>query len=181
MEEAVLELDSVDTALAVFGNCDANIRLLEQEFGVTAVCRGTQVKLTGGEEDVRRARRAMDAMLRLREGGTPLEEQTVRYCISLAGSGEEERVGELTGDFIAITAKGRPVRPKTLGQKAYIEAIAKNAVTFGVGPAGTGKTYLAVAMAVKAFKAREVSRIILTRPAVEARSWAFCRAICRIR
>ncbi len=168
MEEAVLELDSVDTALAVFGNCDANIRLLEQEFGVTAVCRGTQVKLTGGEEDVRRARRAMDAMLRLREGGTPLEEQTVRYCISLAGSGEEERVGELTGDFIAITAKGRPVRPKTLGQKAYIEAIAKNAVTFGVGPAGTGKTYLAVAMAVKAFKAREVSRIILTRPAVEA-------------
>lgn len=168
MAEELLELDSVDTALAVFGNCDENIRLLEQAFGVTAVCRGTLVKLTGGDEDVRRARRAVDAMLRLREGGTPLEEQTVRYCIALATSGEEERVGELTGDFIAITAKGRPVRPKTLGQKAYIEAITKNAVTFGVGPAGTGKTYLAVAMAVKAFKAREVSRIILTRPAVEA-------------
>lgn len=167
MAETVLEVDSVDTALAIFGNCDENIRLLEQAFGVTAICRGTEVKLTGGEEDVERARRALDAMLMLRVGGTPLEEQTVRY-ISLAGSGDEARVKDLTGDFIAITAKGRPVRPKTLGQKAYIGAIVKNAVTFGVGPAGTGKTYLAVAMAVKAFKAREVSRIILTRPAVEA-------------
>ena len=165
MAETVLEVDSVDTALAIFGNCDENIRLLEQAFGVTAICRGTEVKLTGGEEDVERARRALDAMLMLRAGGTPLEEQTVRYCISLAGSGDEARVKDLTGDFIAITAKGRPVRPKTLGQKAYIGAIVKNAVTFGVGPAGTGKTYLAVAMAVKA---REVSRIILTRPAVEA-------------
>ena len=163
MAETVLEVDSVDTALAIFGNCDENIRLLEQAFGVTAICRGTEVKLTGGEEDVERARRALDAMLMLRAGGTPLEEQTVRYCISLAGSGDEARVKDLTGDFIAITAKGRPVRPKTLGQKAY-----SGAVTFGVGPAGTGKTYLAVAMAVKAFKAREVSRIILTRPAVEA-------------
>ncbi len=168
MAEMVLELDSVDTALAVFGSCDENIRLLEQSFGVTAVCRGTEVKLSGADDAVRSAKRAMDAMLLLREGGTPLEEQTVRYCISLADSGEEARVQELTGDFVVISSKGRPVRPKTLGQKAYLAAISKNAVTFGVGPAGTGKTYLAVAMAVKAFKAREVSRIILTRPAVEA-------------
>ena len=147
MAETALEVDSVDTALAIFGNCDENIRLLEQAFGVTAICRGTEVKLTGGEEDVERARRALDAMLMLRAGGTPLEEQTVRYCISLAGSGDEARVKDLTGDFIAITAKGRPVRPKTLGQKAYIGAIVKNAVTFGVGPAGTGKTYLAMALA----------------------------------
>lgn len=168
MAEAVLELDSVDIALDVFGSGDENIRLLEQAFEVTAVCRGTQVKLSGADEAVQCAHRAIEAMLRLRAGGTPLEEQTVRYCISLAGSGEEARVEELTGDFVAITAKGRPVRPKTLGQKAYLEAIAKHPVTFGVGPAGTGKTYLAVAMAVKAFKAREVSRIILTRPAVEA-------------
>ena len=118
MAETVLEVDSVDTALAIFGNCDENIRLLEQAFGVTAICRGTEVKLTGGEEDVERARRALDAMLMLRAGGTPLEEQTVRYCISLAGSGDEARVKDLTGDFIAITAKGRPVRPKTLGQAA---------------------------------------------------------------
>ena len=157
-----------NTALAVFGSCDENIRLLEQALGVTVVCRGTELKFSGPEEAVQKARRAVDAMLSLREGGTPLEEQAVRYCISLADAGEEEKVQELAGGCIAITAKGRPVRPKTLGQKQYVEAILKNAVTFGVGPAGTGKTYLAVAMAVKAFKARQVSRIILTRPAVEA-------------
>ena len=168
MAETRMEVDSMDTALAVFGSCDENIRLLEQPLGVTAVCRGTELKFSGPEDAVQKARRAVDAMLALREGGTPLEEQTVRYCISLADAGEEEKVQELAGGCIAITAKGRPVRPKTLGQKQYVEAILKNAVTFGVGPAGTGKTYLAVAMAVKAFKARQVSRIILTRPAVEA-------------
>ena len=168
MAETRMEVDSMDTALAVFGSCDENIRLLEQSLGVTAVCRGTELKFSGPEDAVQKARRAVDAMLALREGGTPLEEQTVRYCISLADAGEEEKVQELAGGCIAITAKGRPVRPKTLGQKQYVEAILKNAITFGVGPAGTGKTYLAVAMAVKAFKARQVSRIILTRPAVEA-------------
>ena len=168
MAETRMEVDTMDTALAVFGSCDENIRLLEQSLGVTAVCRGTELKFSGPEDAVQKARRAVDAMLALREGGTPLEEQTVRYCISLADAGEEGKVQELAGGCIAITAKGRPVRPKTLGQKQYVEAILKNAVTFGVGPAGTGKTYLAVAMAVKAFKARQVSRIVLTRPAVEA-------------
>ena len=168
MAETRMEVDSMDTALAVFGSCDENIRLLEQSLGVTAVCRGTELKFSGPEDAVQKARRAVDAMLALREGGTPLEEQTVRYCISLADAGEEEKVQELAGGCIAITAKGRPVRPKTLGQKQYVEAILKNAVTFGVGPAGTGKTYLAVAMAVNAFRAQQVNRIILTRPAVEA-------------
>ena len=168
MAEKLIELNSVDTALAIFGSCDENIRLLEGEFGITAVCRGTQIKFTGEPEGVAAAGRAVDAMLTLLENHTPLEEQTVRYCISLAGAGEESRVQELTEDFVAITAKGRPVRPKTLGQKEYLNSIRKNAITFGVGPAGTGKTYLAVAMAVKAFKSKEVSRIILTRPAVEA-------------
>ena len=107
-------------------------------------------------------------MLTLLENHTPIEEQTVRYCISLARSGEDGRVQELTENFIAITAKGRPVRPKTLGQKEYLKAIQTHPITFGVGPAGTGKTYLAVAMAVKAFKSKDVERIILTRPAVEA-------------
>ena len=168
MTERQIELDSLDTALLVFGSCDENIRLLEQEFGVTAVCRGSEIKLTGEEEGVEGAARAVDAMLTLIANKTPLEEQTVRYCISLARTGEDGKISELTGDFIAITTKGRPVRPKTLGQKRYLEAIGKNSITFGVGPAGTGKTYLAVAMAVKAFKAHEISRIILTRPAVEA-------------
>ncbi len=168
MTERQIELDSIDTALVVFGSCDENIRLLEREFEITAVCRGSEIKLCGEEEGVAGAARAIDAMLTLVANRTPLEEQTVRYCISLARSGEDAKVSELTGDFVAVTAKGRPVRPKTLGQKEYLKAIEKNAITFGVGPAGTGKTYLAVAMAVKAFKAHDISRIILTRPAVEA-------------
>ena len=168
MAEKLIELDSVELAAAVFGSCDENIRLLEKEFSVTAVCRGTQVKLTGEAEGVTGAANAIDAMLTLLENHTPMEEQTVRYCISLARSGEDGRVQELTENFIAITAKGRPVRPKTLGQKEYLKAIQTHPITFGVGPAGTGKTYLAVAMAVKAFKSKDVERIILTRPAVEA-------------
>ena len=107
-------------------------------------------------------------MAMLLQNHTPLEEQTVRYCISLARGGEEKRLKELNDDFVAVTAKGKPIHPKTLGQKEYLAAIRSHAITFGVGPAGTGKTYLAVAMAVKAFKSKEVSRIILTRPAVEA-------------
>ena len=168
MAEKLIELNSVETALEIFGSRDENIRLLENEFSITAVCRGSQIKFTGEPEQVAAAARAVDAMLTLLENHTPLEEQTVRYCISLAGAGEERRVRELTQDFVAVTAKGRPVRPKTLGQRKYLQAIKQNAITFGVGPAGTGKTYLAVAMAVKAFKSKEVSRIILTRPAVEA-------------
>ena len=168
MAEKLIELDSVELAAAVFGSCDENIRLLEKEFSVTAVCRGTQVKLTGEAEGGTGAANAIDAMLTLLENHTPIEEQTVRYCISLARSGEDGRVQELTENFIAITAKGRPVRPKTLGQKEYLKAIQTHPITFGVGPAGTGKTYLAVAMAVKAFKSKDVERIILTRPAVEA-------------
>ena len=168
MAEKNIELDSVEIAAAVFGNCDRNIRLLENEFSVTAVCRGTQLRLSGEPANVAAASRAVEGMLLLIENHTPLEDQTVRYCISLAHDGAEKRVRELTEDFVTVTVKGRPIRPKTLGQKEYLNAIRNNAITFGVGPAGTGKTYLAVAMAVKAFKAKEVSRIVLPRPAVEA-------------
>ncbi|MCI2047615.1 MAG: PhoH family protein [Faecalibacterium sp.] len=168
MAEKQIELNSVEIAAAVFGSGDRNIRLLEREFSVTAVCRGTLLKLTGEAGNVASAARAVDGMLLLLENHTPLEEQTVSYCIGLARDGEEKRIRELTEDFVAVTAKGRPIRPKTLGQKEYLQAIRKCTITFGVGPAGTGKTYLAVAMAVKAFKAKDVSRIILTRPAVEA-------------
>ena len=168
MAEKCIELDSVEIAAAVFGNCDRNIRLLEKEFSVTAVCRGTQLRISGEPANVAAANRAVEGMLLLIENHTPLEDQTVRYCISLAHDGAEKRVKELTEDFVTVTVKGRPIRPKTLGQKEYLSAIRSNAITFGVGPAGTGKTYLAVAMAVKAFKAKDVSRIVLTRPAVEA-------------
>lgn len=168
MAERSVELDSIELAAAVFGNCDQNLRLLENEFKVTAVCRGSLLKFTGEQEGVNAAVHAIEGMVTLMENHTPMDEQTVRYCISLAQAGEEKRLRELTDDFVAVTAKGRPIHPKTLGQKEYLAAIRTHAITFGVGPAGTGKTYLAVAMAVKAFKAKEISRIILTRPAVEA-------------
>lgn len=168
MAEKSIELDSVEIAAAVFGNCDRNIRMLEKEFSVTAVCRGTMLRISGEPANVAAAARAVEGMLLLIENHTPLEDQTVRYCLSLAHDGEEKRVRELTEDFVTVTVKGRPIRPKTLGQKEYLNSIRNNAITFGVGPAGTGKTYLAVAMAVKAFKAKDVSRIVLTRPAVEA-------------
>ena len=168
MAEKSIELDSVEIAAAVFGNCDRNIRMLEKEFSVTAVCRGTMLRISGEPANVAAAARAVEGMLLLIENHTPLEDQTVRYCLSLAHDGEEKRVRELTEDFVTVTVKGRPIRPKTLGQKEYLNAIRRNAVTFGVGPAGTGKTYLAVAAAVAAFRDKQVSRIILTRPAVEA-------------
>ncbi|HJB42583.1 MAG TPA: PhoH family protein [Candidatus Gemmiger avicola] len=168
MAERAVELDSIELAAAIFGNGDQNVRLLESEFGVTAVCRGSELKFTGSEEGVTAALHAVQGMVTLMENRTPLDEQTVRYCINLAREGEEKRLQELTNDFVAVTAKGRPIHPKTLGQKEYLAAIRANPITFGVGPAGTGKTYLAVAMAVKAYKAKEVDRIILTRPAVEA-------------
>lgn len=168
LAERSIELDSIELAAAIFGNCDQNIHLLEKEFNVTAVCRGSELRFSGAEKDVVAAAHAVDGMVTLMQNHTPLEEQTVRYCISLARDGEEKRLRELTDDFVAVTAKGRPIHPKTLGQREYLAAIRKHAITFGVGPAGTGKTYLAVAMAVKAFKSKDVSRIILTRPAVEA-------------
>ena len=168
MAEKSVELDSIELAAAIFGNCDQNVKLLENEFHVTAVCRGSLLKFTGEPKDVEAAVHAVDGMVTLMQNHTPLEEQTVRYCISLARGGEEKRLRELNDDFVAVTAKGRPIHPKTLGQKEYLSAIRANSITFGVGPAGTGITYLAVAMAVKAFKSKDVSRIILTRPAVEA-------------
>jgi len=168
MAEKCIELDSVEIAAAVFGNCDRNIRLLEKEFSVTAVCRGTQLRISGEPANVAAANRAVEGMLLLIENRTPLEDQTVHYCISLAHDGAEKRVKELTEDFVTVTVKGRPIRPKTLGQKIYVESIRNHDIVFGIGPAGTGKTYIAVAMAVNALKNKEVQKIILARPAVEA-------------
>ena len=129
MAEKSIELDSVEIAAAIFGNCDRNIRLLEKEFSVTAVCRGTMLRLSGEEANVAAAVRAVEGMLLLIENHTPLEDQTVRYCLSLAHDGKEQRVRELTEDFVTVTVKGRPIRPKTLGQKEYLNAIRKNAVS----------------------------------------------------
>ena len=135
---------------------------------VSVVCRDSELKVSGEPENVSRAARVIESLLNLINKGEALSEQNVRYCMSLVNDGNEQRIEQLAGDCICITSKGRPVKPKTLGQKGYCSAIKNNTITFGVGPAGTGKTYLAVAMAVAAFRAREINRIILTRPAVEA-------------
>ena len=168
MVEKTLTLEGVEQAASLFGSFDENIRYVEREFSVSIVSRGSDLKIMGDEEDVSKAARAINSMLVLIGKGEPLTEQNIRYVMSLVNEGNEDKLNAMTADTICITSKGRPVKPKTLGQRNYTEAIKNNTITFGIGPAGTGKTYLAVAMAVTAFRAKEVSRIILTRPAVEA-------------
>lgn len=152
----------------LFGSFDENIKLVEKAYGVNVVVRGTELKVCGETEAVALAAKAVESMLLLINKGETLNEQNVRYCISLVNEGNEDKLSALSGDCICVTAKGKPVKPKTIGQKRYCDAIKNNTITIGVGPAGTGKTYLAVALAVTAFRAHEVNRIILTRPAVEA-------------
>lgn len=168
MVEQFVDVDRMEHTLELFGSFDENIKLLETEYGVTILNRGTQVKISGDIEAVALAQRAVKGLLELLNKGETLSKQNVRYIIDLVAEGNENQVSRLTGDLVCITAKGRPVRAKTLGQKNYVEEIAKNTITLAVGPAGTGKTYLAVAMAVKAFRANEINKIVLTRPAVEA-------------
>ncbi len=168
MIEQVINIDRMEQAVALFGTFDENIRLIQNEYMVSVVCRDSELKINGEPENVSKAVKVIESLLTLINRGESLSDQNVRYCMSLVNEGNEDRVGQLAGDCICVTSKGRPVKPKTLGQKNYCTAIRNNTITIGVGPAGTGKTYLAVAMAVTAFRAREVNRIILTRPAVEA-------------
>ena len=168
MFEQKINIDRMEQAVALFGSFDENIKLIENEYHVVVVGRGSEIKVSGEPEDVAKAARAIESLLSLINRGEALSEQNVRYCISLVNEGTEQKIETLAGDCICITSKGKPVKPKTLGQKNYCNLIRKNTITIGVGPAGTGKTYLAVAMAVTAFRAQEVNRIILTRPAVEA-------------
>lgn len=168
MFEQVLSIDRMENAVSLFGSFDENIRLIESEFSVTVLNRGSDLKISGEAENVAKAITAIERLLALINKGEALSDQNVRYVISLVKDGEEDKLMSLSGDCVCITSKGKPVKPKTLGQKKYVEAIRKNTIVLGAGPAGTGKTYLAVAMAVTAFRAKEVNRIILTRPAVEA-------------
>ena len=166
--EQRISIERMEEAVNLFGSFDENIRLLETEFQVQVVNRGGEIVISGEPENVMLAEKAVQALLTLSAKGEAINQQHVRYVIGLCRSGQSERISELTQDVICITSKGRPVKPKTIGQKQYVDSVLHNTVTIGVGPAGTGKTYLAVAMAVKAFKSKDVSRIILTRPAVEA-------------
>ena len=166
--EQRISIERLEQAVNIFGSFDENIRLLEQEFSVTVVNRDGELRVEGEPENTMLACKAIQTLLTLSSRGESIGEQNVRYIIGLVRSGKETQVAELTGDVLCITAKGRPVRPKTIGQKEYIKSVLHNTVTIGVGPAGTGKTYLAVAAAVSAFRDKQVNRIILTRPAVEA-------------
>lgn len=168
MAEQIITFDAVEQAVSLFGSFDENIRLIEDEFGVSVISRGSDLKICGSEEQVSLAVKALNSLLVLIKKGEPLTSQNVRYAISLVNEGNEDKLSSMSSDTICITSKGRPVKPKTLGQKKYCTAIEENTITFGIGPAGTGKTYLAVAKAVTAFRAKEVNKIILTRPAVEA-------------
>lgn len=168
MIEQILNIDRMEHTLALFGSFDENVKLIQIEFGVSIVSRGSDIKISGELEHVANAQQVIEGMLACLNRGETLDEQKVRYIISMIKEGKSDSLERMTSECICITSKGKPVKPKTLGQKSYVEGIKNNTVTISVGPAGTGKTYLAVAMAVRAFRANEVNRIILTRPAVEA-------------
>ena len=166
--ERIVNAERVEDLIAVFGSFDENIRRIEECLNVAIVNRGTDLKITGSEEAVDKASRTLEGLLSLASKGEVIDEQRVRYLITLVREGNDAQVAQMAKDVVCITAKGKPIKAKTVGQQRYMKAIAKNTVTIGVGPAGTGKTYLAVAAAVAAFRDRTVNRIVLTRPAVEA-------------
>jgi phosphate starvation-inducible PhoH-like protein len=164
----MISVDRMENIISVFGSFDENIKRIEQTFGVRVTNRDTELKVSGEPEAVEQAGRAVDGLLLLAAKGELIDEQKVRYLIDLVRSGNDDKIGEMAKDVVCVTAKGKPIKAKTLGQQRYMKAIMKNTITIGVGPAGTGKTYLAVAAAVAAFREKTVNRIILTRPAVEA-------------
>ncbi len=168
MFEQSISMERMEEAVNLFGSFDENIRILEENLRVTVVSRDSELKVSGEPENVMLAVKAIQGLLALSARGETISDQTVRYVLELVRAGAEDKIGEIAADVLCVTAKGKPIKAKTIGQKKYVEAIAKNAVTLGVGPAGTGKTYLAVAAAVAAFRDKQVNRIILTRPAVEA-------------
>lgn len=166
--ERIVNADRVEDLISVFGSFDENIRKIEESLSVKIINRGTDLKVSGEEEAVDKAVKTLEGLLTLASKGEMIDEQRVRYLITLVKEGNDAQVSQMAKDVVCITAKGKPIKAKTVGQQHYMKAITKNTVTIGVGPAGTGKTYLAVAAAVAAFRERTVNRIILTRPAVEA-------------
>ena len=168
MRQEQIAIEKPEQLSALFGSFDANIRILEQGLGVSIVSRDSGIRVSGDDVAVERALTVIRNLLELNARGEAITEQNVRYALSMVQEDSDLHMEALAQDCLCITSRGKPIRPKTLGQKRYCSLIGENTVTIGVGPAGTGKTYLAVAMAVTAFRAQQVSRIILTRPAVEA-------------
>ena len=168
MIEQTISIERIEDVIDIFGSFDENIKLIEHELDVSVVSRDDQLKISGEAENVLYAVKAVQGLLGLAGRKETITEQNVRYIINLVKAGNEEHINDIARDVLCVTAKGKPIKPKTLGQKRYVDAIKKNTITLGIGPAGTGKTYLAVAAAVAAFRDKQVNRIILTRPAVEA-------------
>ncbi len=169
MAEKLVKITSPERCSLIFGAFDSNTRIIETEFGVQLFQCSDGIKIIGDDiNDTDAAANAIEYLLKMTEKGDALTEQNVRYVISMVNTGYAGMLQSLDGDCICITSRGKPIKAKTVGQKQYIESILNNTVTIAVGPAGTGKTFLAVAMAVNALRAKQVSRIILTRPAVEA-------------
>lgn len=164
----IVNAERIEDLISVFGSFDENIRKIEEELSVTIINRGNELRISGDEENTDKAARTLEGLLSLASKGEVIDEQRVRYLITLVKEGNDAQVAQMAKDVVCITAKGKPIKAKTVGQQEYMKAIMKHTVTIGVGPAGTGKTYLAVAAAVAAFRERTVNRIILTRPAVEA-------------
>ena len=168
MIEQTISVERMEQAVDLFGSFDENIKIIEHELGVSVVSRDSELKISGEAENVLYGVKAIQGLLSLAARKETITEQNVRYIINLVRAGNEEHINDIAKDVLCVTAKGKSIKAKTLGQKRYVDAIRKNTVTLGVGPAGTGKTYLAVAAAVAAFREKQVNRIILTRPAVEA-------------
>ncbi len=169
MSDFVVQMEiPAEAQRALFGTQDRYIKSIEKEYGVSIFNRGGSVKIQGEESQVRRVEKIMDQLLELAEKGAVIERQNVDYAISLGGEAKDGILAEIDDDVICHTVNGKPIKPKTLGQKEYVDAIRNHMIVFGLGPAGTGKTYLGMAMAIKAFKHEDVGRIILTRPAIEA-------------
>lgn len=168
MAEAIVNVSSMDSIIALFGRFDENLNILQRQYGVVILSRGNDIRISGDEPNVMKAKAAVEALAAMADKGENINEQSLRYIFSMVEENSVNEAVKLTDGGICVTSSGKAVKAKTLGQKKYVDAISKNTIVMGIGPAGTGKTYLAVAMAVKAFKNHEINRIILTRPAVEA-------------
>jgi phosphate starvation-inducible PhoH-like protein len=166
--ERTVEIDKIAHAMNLFGNYDENIRIIEGAFNVKVIMSDKGIRIVGYADETEKAEAVIRRLILLAEKGDIITKQNTSYLVQLAEENQLERVNDYSVDYVCLTAKGRQIKSKTHGQKRYIDAINKNTIVFGIGPAGTGKTFLAVAMAVTAFKNKEVDRIIITRPAVEA-------------
>lgn len=168
MAEKNISVSGMDCIHSIFGNFDENINIIQREYNVSVYSRNGEIIINGAQANVDAAAAVIDSLEKMFNNGEVINEQGVRYVITAVNDGMQQQLENLSSDCVCMTFTGKPVKPKTIGQKKYVDSIRHNTIVFGIGPAGTGKTYLAVALAVRAFKNHEIQRIILTRPAVEA-------------